>query len=134
MSNGLFPDQDQHSNSPDLGANCLPKLSADCKKRKVLKLMISLLALLITVNFPIYIDTISMDFSICILRDHGSKFLSFGIFLSPRLFLSKQTVLTLVLACLHFLHKHLFTGTQMTPADNPGKHLGPRYGLTECQF
>ena len=29
MSNGLDPDQDQHSVSPDLGPNCLPRLPAD---------------------------------------------------------------------------------------------------------
>ena len=85
MSNGLFPGQDQCSNSPDLGPNCLPKLSPDCIKRKAFKLMISLLTLLIAVNFPIHIDTITMDFSICILRDHGSKFLSFDILLSPKI-------------------------------------------------
>ena len=29
MSNGLDPDQDRHSVGPDLGPNCLQKLSAD---------------------------------------------------------------------------------------------------------
>ena len=29
MSNGLDPDQDQHLVSPDLGPNCLQRLSAD---------------------------------------------------------------------------------------------------------
>ena len=29
VSNGLDPDQDQHSVGPDLGPNCLQKLSAD---------------------------------------------------------------------------------------------------------
>ena len=29
VSNGLDPDQDQHSVSPDLGPNCLQRLSAD---------------------------------------------------------------------------------------------------------
>ena len=32
MSNGLDPDQDQHSVGPDLGPNCLQKLSADDTK------------------------------------------------------------------------------------------------------
>ena len=31
MSNGLDPDQDQHSVGPDLGPNCLQMLSADDK-------------------------------------------------------------------------------------------------------
>ena len=29
MSNGLDPDQDRHSVCPDMGANCLQRLSAD---------------------------------------------------------------------------------------------------------
>ena len=29
MSNGLEPDQDRHSVCPDLGPNCLKRLSAD---------------------------------------------------------------------------------------------------------
>ena len=36
VSNGLDPDQDLHSVSPDLGPNCLQMLSADyksCKER-----------------------------------------------------------------------------------------------------
>ena len=32
VSNGLDPDQDQHSVGPDLGPNCLQRLSADDKK------------------------------------------------------------------------------------------------------
>ena len=32
-SNGLDPDQDQHSVGPDLGLNCLQRLSADNKSR-----------------------------------------------------------------------------------------------------
>ena len=32
MSNGLDPDQDQHSVGPDLSPNCLQRLSADDKK------------------------------------------------------------------------------------------------------
>ena len=31
VSNGLDPDQDRHFVSPDLGPNCLQKLSADDK-------------------------------------------------------------------------------------------------------
>ena len=31
MSNGFDPDQDQHSVGPDLGPNCLQKLSAEDK-------------------------------------------------------------------------------------------------------
>ena len=31
VSNSLDPDQDQHSFSPDLGPNCLQRLSADNK-------------------------------------------------------------------------------------------------------
>ena len=31
MSNGLDPDQDQHSVGPDLGPNCLQRLPADDK-------------------------------------------------------------------------------------------------------
>ena len=31
VPNGLDPDQDQHSVSPDLGPNCLQRLSADDK-------------------------------------------------------------------------------------------------------
>ena len=31
MSNGLDPDQDQHSFGPDLGPNCLQRISADDK-------------------------------------------------------------------------------------------------------
>ena len=31
MSNGLDPDQDRHSVGPDLGPNCLQRLSADDK-------------------------------------------------------------------------------------------------------
>ena len=31
MSNDLDPDQDRRSVGPDLGPNCLQKLSADCK-------------------------------------------------------------------------------------------------------
>ena len=31
MSNGLDPDQDRHSDGPDLGSNCLQRLSADDK-------------------------------------------------------------------------------------------------------
>ena len=31
MSNGLNPDQDQHSGSPDLDPNCLQRFSADDK-------------------------------------------------------------------------------------------------------
>ena len=36
--NGLYPDENQHSFSPDLGPNCLQRLSADnkvttCKER-----------------------------------------------------------------------------------------------------
>ena len=33
MSNGLDPDQDRHSVGPDLGPNCLQRLSADDKSR-----------------------------------------------------------------------------------------------------
>ena len=33
MSNGLDPDQDRHSIGPDLGPNCLQRLSADDKSR-----------------------------------------------------------------------------------------------------
>ena len=31
MSNGLDPDQDRHSVGPDLGPNCLQRLSAENK-------------------------------------------------------------------------------------------------------
>ena len=31
MSNGLDPDQERHSVAPDLGPNCLQRLSADDK-------------------------------------------------------------------------------------------------------
>ena len=31
MSNDLDPDQDRHSGGPDLGPNCLQRLSADDK-------------------------------------------------------------------------------------------------------
>ena len=34
MSNGLDPDQDVHSVRPDLGSNCLQRLSADDKNRR----------------------------------------------------------------------------------------------------
>ena len=34
MSNGLDPDQNQHSVSPDLGPKCLQRLSADAKSRR----------------------------------------------------------------------------------------------------
>ena len=33
VSNGLDPDQDQHSVGPDLESNCLQRLSADEKSR-----------------------------------------------------------------------------------------------------
>ena len=33
MSNGLDPDQDRHSVGPDLGPNCLQRISADDKSR-----------------------------------------------------------------------------------------------------
>ena len=33
VSNGLDPDQDRHSVGPDLGSNCLQRLSADNKSR-----------------------------------------------------------------------------------------------------
>ena len=35
MSNGLDPDQDLHSVGPDLGPNCLQRLTADDKKKEV---------------------------------------------------------------------------------------------------
>ena len=35
VSNGLDPDQDQHSVVPDLGPNCLQRLSADNKKAEI---------------------------------------------------------------------------------------------------
>ena len=35
VSNGLDPDQDRHSVGPDLGPNCLPRLSADDKSTLV---------------------------------------------------------------------------------------------------
>ena len=34
VSNGLDPDQAQHSVGPGLGSNCLPRLSADDKSRR----------------------------------------------------------------------------------------------------
>ena len=34
MSNSLDPDQDQHFVGPDLGPNCLQRLSADDKSRR----------------------------------------------------------------------------------------------------
>ena len=34
VSNGLDPDQDVHSVRPDLGSNCLQRLSADDKNRR----------------------------------------------------------------------------------------------------
>ena len=34
MSNGLAPDQDLHFLGPDLGSNCLQRLSADNKQGK----------------------------------------------------------------------------------------------------
>ena len=43
MSNSLGPDQDRHAVGPDLGPNCLQRLSADDKKlplaRKELKVI-----------------------------------------------------------------------------------------------
>ena len=33
VSNGLDPDQDRHSVSPDLGSNCVQRLSADDKRK-----------------------------------------------------------------------------------------------------
>ena len=41
LSNSLYPDQDRHSVGPDLGPNCLQRLSADdkssCSQSKCLK-------------------------------------------------------------------------------------------------
>ena len=34
MSNSLDPDQDRHFVGPDLGPNCLQKLSADVESRR----------------------------------------------------------------------------------------------------
>ena len=34
VSNGLDPDQNRHSVGPDLGLNCLQRLSADDKSRR----------------------------------------------------------------------------------------------------
>ena len=34
MSNGLEPDQDRHSVTPDVDPNCLQRLSADDKSRR----------------------------------------------------------------------------------------------------
>ena len=37
MSNSLDPDQDRHSVGPDLGPNCLQRLSADDKKSPLVR-------------------------------------------------------------------------------------------------
>ena len=42
MSNGLDPDQDRHCVGPDLGPNCLQRLSADDKKELITKMLITL--------------------------------------------------------------------------------------------
>ena len=39
MSNGLDPDQDRRSVSPDLGPNCLKWLSADYASRQIFSLI-----------------------------------------------------------------------------------------------
>ena len=35
MSNGLDPDQDRHSVGPDLGPNCLQRLSVDDSRKEL---------------------------------------------------------------------------------------------------
>ena len=47
MSNGLDPDKDGHSVSPDLGSNCLQSLKEDKKKKKKKK---SMMKVILTLN------------------------------------------------------------------------------------
>ena len=55
MSNSLDPDQDQHNGGPDLGSNCLQRLSADEKSPlagKELKILITLKNVLFYAKLP----------------------------------------------------------------------------------
>ena len=51
MANILDPDQDQHSIGPDLGSNCLQRLSADDSSRQRLKFLYASFVL-----FQVYSD------------------------------------------------------------------------------
>ena len=80
------------------------------------QLLFDLLTLFILIDYPKRIDTISMELSILYFKGGQSKFLQYNVFLSMKIiFLSKQTVQTLMKCCpmgLHCLPKNLFTGIQ----------------------
>ena len=46
VSKGLAPDQHQHSVRPDLGPNCLQRLSADDTSKQRVKALVSLLIIM----------------------------------------------------------------------------------------
>ena len=62
-----------NGSDPDWNQSCGTKLFAKVTSRRQKSLLVmkkALLTLFITVNFPLYIDTISMDYSILSIRGH----------------------------------------------------------------
>ena len=97
MSNRLDPDQDRHSLGPDLGTNCLQKLSADNTSRQRVKSTNS--TVLVVHSHTVMMNVLSARLIIYLIRTL-CMLLKFACFFVICVFVNDVFVCCLVVVCI----------------------------------
>ena len=127
VSNSLDPDQDRRSVGPDLGPNCLQKLSADNTSRQRVKSTNS--TVLVVHSHTVMMNVLSVRLiiylirSLCMLLKFAS-FLVICVFVKMCLFVVLLLFVLFVCCCLKMTNKQYMNSTRVSDlrVDDPNCH------------